>query len=785
MGNLRARLTTFVGRDDDLARLVDVTRTRRLVTLIGPGGAGKTRLAVETAAALQPEYRDGAWLVELAAVRDAGAVAPAIVAALDARGPGPAEEAAASALGLLVGRLRGRSLVIVLDNCEHVVAEAATVVEALLGEVPDLLVIATSREPLGVGGEVLFPVGGLDADSAVELFVNRGSAVRPSFTVDADTRPVVAELCRRLDHLPLALELAAARLRVLPLAQLVGLLDDRFRVLTGGSRTALARHQTLRAVVDWSHDLLFDDERRLFARLSVFTGGCGLEAVESVCSDDAFDRADILDLLSRLVDKSLVVAEFDESGEVRYSLLQTLWEYGRERLAASDDAAGVIDRHAHWYLALSQEVRAGFHGEQGLVWQARVSAEFGNLRGALDWFIERGDATAALSLTTGLVCWFQRGDFLQAAGWLEEALRVEGDAPITLRAVASVWHGYFYFNAWITGPAAALAEVGEAVEVLRDAPDLEQLGDALIVYAALLNRNGDLDTTRVVLAEAHRVLTAADDRWGLATHDLIEAQHLASVGELDAAESSARASVEGFQAIGEQFVVLESLATLAGVAEARGDLEGAADTYRRLLERARAYGLANYVPMWLIRLGALRARQDDDATAEQLFAEAVARSDGPMRRAAALIGLAGATRRRGDLGVRPRLAGAGGGRVRVGGPRSRPGRRGRCSVLVGNRRGDLDAAAGFADQACRAASHDDPSMRMSAQTAAAAVAAIGSGSEADVERFAALVRQRNGSDAGRFVAVSVGAVGSMLDEPDVAALYRTLGLEAAPSASLS
>ena len=316
------------------------------MTLIGPGGAGKTRLAVETAAALQPEYRDGAWLVELAAVRDAEAVAPAIVAALDAWGPGPAEAAAASALGLLVGRLRGRSLVIVLDNCEHVVAEAATVVEALLGEVPDLLVIATSREPLGVGGEVLFPVGGLDADSAVELFVNRGSAVRPSFTVDADTRPVVAELCRRLDHLPLALELAAARLRVLPLAQLVGLLDDRFRVLTGGSRTALARHQTLRAVVDWSHDLLFDDERRLFARLSVFTGGCGLEAVESVCSDDAFDRADILDLLSRLVDKSLVVAEFDESGEVRYSLLQTLWEYGRERLAASGEAAGVFDRHA-------------------------------------------------------------------------------------------------------------------------------------------------------------------------------------------------------------------------------------------------------------------------------------------------------------------------------------------------------------------------------------------------------------------------------------------------------
>ena len=171
-------------------------------------------------------------------------------------------------------------------------------------------------------------------------------------------------------------------------------------------------------------------------------------------------------------------------------------------------------------MALSLGVRQGFHGQHGLVWRARISAEIGNLRGALDWYIERGDATAALSLTTGLVCWFQRGDFLQAAGWLEEAFRVDGEAPVTLRAAAAAWHGYFYFNAWITAPAAALAEVGQAVEVLRDGSDPERLGDALLVFAALLNRNGDLDTTRVVLAEAHRVLTAADDRWGLATHDL-------------------------------------------------------------------------------------------------------------------------------------------------------------------------------------------------------------------------------------------------------------------------
>ena len=415
----------------------------------------------------------------------------------------------------------------------------------------------------------------------------------------------------------------------------------------------------------------------------------------------------------------------------------------------------MFERHAQWHLALSLQVRHGFRGEQGLVWRARISAELANLRGALDWYIERGNATAALSLTTGLAYWFQRGDFLQAAGWLEEALRVQGDAPVALRAAASAWHGYFQFSAWITGPTAALVEVGQAVEVLRDASDPEHLGDALLVYAALLNRNGDLDTTRVVLAEAHRVLTAADDRWGLATHDLIAAQHLASVGELDAAEASARSSVEGFQAIGEQFVVLECLGTLAGVAEARGDLEGAADSYGQLLEGARVHGFPNYVPMWLIRLGGLRARQEDDVTAEQLFAEAVAHSDGPMRRATALIGLAGATRRRGDLeSARGWLDQAAAEYGSVGGDAGRAAvSAARCWWAIAA--GDLDAAAAFADQACHAASHDDPSMRMSAQTAAAAVAAVGSSSEVDIERFADLVRERrSGSDAGRFVAVS-------------------------------
>ena len=404
------------------------------MTLIGPGGAGKTRLAVETAATLQPEYRDGAWLVELAAVRDPEAVAAAVIIALGAGGPGSAEGAGATApaVGVLLGHLRGRSLVIVLDNCEHVVAAAATVIEALLGEIPDLLVIATSREPLGVSGEALFPVGGLDADAAVELFADRGSAVRASFTIDADTEPIVAELCRRLDHLPLALELAAARLRVLPLTQLAGLLDDRFRVLTGGSRTALPRHQTLRAVVDWSHDLLFDDERRLFARLSVFTGGCGSRRrrvgvrrrrprshrhPRPPRAGSSTSRWSSPSSTSRA---TCATRSCRHCGSTGANAWPTSGEAG--------DRASIATRTGSWP-SVSRRA-SGSAGEDGLVWQARFGAELGNLRGALDWYIEGGDATSALSLTTGLAwVWFQRSDFHNAARWLEDALRVTGDAP--------------------------------------------------------------------------------------------------------------------------------------------------------------------------------------------------------------------------------------------------------------------------------------------------------------------------------------------------------------------
>ena len=298
VGNLRERLGRFVGRDAELAQLREAVRSSRLITLTGPGGAGKTRLAVEAAGALRQEHPDGAWLVELAGVTEPDGVVPAAAAALGAAAAAlTSPQPAGSTTELIVRHLAGRSLVLVLDNCEHVIGQAAALTDTLVGAVPGLRLIATSREPLGIPGEVLVPVGGLAPAAAAELFVDRARAVRPGFLPDGPAGAVIEDICRRLDGLPLAVELAAARLRALPLATLAERLEDRFRLLSHGARTAMPRQQTLRAVVDWSYDLLFEDERRLFSRLATFTGGCGLTAAEAVCADERVSAGEILDVL--------------------------------------------------------------------------------------------------------------------------------------------------------------------------------------------------------------------------------------------------------------------------------------------------------------------------------------------------------------------------------------------------------------------------------------------------------------------------------------------------------
>ncbi len=765
-GNLREPLSSFVGRDAELEQLREALCCGRVVTLTGPGGAGKTRLAVEAAAALRDEHRDGAWLVELASVAQAGEVAPAVASVLEASalaGPQPT----GSTTQLIVRHLAGRSLVVVLDNCEHVIGEAAALADTLLGAVPGLRLIATSREPLGIPGEVLVPVGGLAPPAAAELFADRARAVRPGFLAAGQAGGVVDDICRRLDGLPLAVELAAARLRALPLATLAERLGDRFRLLTGGARTALPRQQTLRAVVDWSYDLLFEDERRLFARLAVFTGGCGLTAAEAVCADEHLPAADILDVLSRLVDKSLVIAS-GAAGEARFSQLQTLWQYGRERLGESAEADAMRARHGAYYRQMAEQAHEGLRGATGPMWRDRLTAELGNLRAALDWYAAAGDADAALSLTSGMAwLWYITGDFAEGARWLGDALGTKGPCRPELGATAHVWHGFYVCMS--SSPAAGILECQAAVAALRTGDDRVRLAEALVFCAAVLVRAHKFGRSLDALGQAHDLLEPSGHRWLLAGHDMVLAWTLMSLGRLGDAEAAARSSVEGFDAQGEVWLVVSPLSTLAGIAEARGDRDGASAAYELLLERCRSAGQRIYVPESLARLAALRTGQGDDAAADRLYADAIACSFNPWLSADAMVGQAAVARRLGDLPRARALLDAAGGHYRQvelpsGQPRVLAGLAW-CALAAGHL---ADAAVSAADAAEGASASGDPAAQLLADTAVAAVKAVANPTRHHVDAFVALARRRAQSPGYR----------SLTDEPDVIALAARLTLAA-------
>jgi len=516
--------------------------------------------------------------------------------------------------------------------------------------------------------------------------------------------------------------------------------------------------------VDWSYDLLFSDERRLFSRLATFTGGCGLTAAEAVCADDQVPAGDILDVLSRLVDKSLVIAPDDE-GEARFSQLQTLWQYGRDRLTESGEADTMRARHGAYYRQLAGQAHQGLRGAAGPMWRDRLVTESGNLQAALDWYIAAGDADAALSLASGMAwLWFITGDFLEGARWLGAALGAEGPRRPEVEATARLWRGYCVGMS--TDPAAGVIECEEAVAVLRDNDDRVRLAEALVVFATVLGFAHHFDRSLDALGEARDLLEPAGHGWLLGVHDLIVAWNLLSQGRLEDAEPVARSSLERFDAAEEVLIVVSPLNALASIAEARGDLEAASAAYEALVQRCRATGQPLQVPFSLVALAALRARQGDDAAADGLYAEAIDCSSNPWVSADAMIGQAAVARRRGDLPRSRALLDAAAARYRhidlpAGPPR----------VLAGLTwwalaTGHLQDAAVFAaDAAEGACASGDPATQLLAETAVAAVNAIADPSRHHVEAFVALAQRRAHGPAYR----------SLTDEPDVAALAARLG----------
>jgi predicted ATPase/DNA-binding SARP family transcriptional activator len=778
-GNLLEPLTKFLGRDVELEQVGDAIDSSRLVTLIGPGGVGKTRLAVEAAGRLRERYSGGAWLIELAGVTDSEGVASAAAGSLGVFPPVGGEAQPFESTAELIARyFAGRTLVVVLDNCEHLVAEAARFAHALIGKVPGLRLVATSREPLGVPGEILIPVAGLASPAAIELFVDRARAVQPGFEYVGPAQEIIDGICRRLDGLPLAIELAAARVRALPLITLAERLDDRFAVLTGGVRTALPRQQTLRAVVDWSYDLLVDDERRLFAQLSVFVGGCELEAIEAVCVLDDMPGT-ILDVLSRLVDKSLVTAP--SPGETRFTQLQTLWEYGTARLDDSGQTDILRARHADYYRRFAENANERLRGARAQEWSERLSPELGNLKAALDWHLGAGNIDAALSMVSGMAwLWFVNSDFAEGARWQSSAMEAEGSRRAELHATALVWHGYCVGMS--SSPAAGVVECEEAITLLRQSGDPVRLAEALLLGASVLIRAHEFSRSLAALAEAKTLLDDDEQRsltgtrdvietqmllgprehgWLLGTHDMLVSWNMASFGRLDEAEAAALSSIERFDAAGEVLLVVNALNALAGIAAAKGDFEGASEAYETLLERCRASPRHPYLPFCLVSLANVRARQGDASTADNLYQEAIGCSYNPWLSADAMVGQATVARHLGDL-LRARVL------LDTAAERYRDAEHpaGPARVLAGLAWWAIGAdqpasAVNFAADAVKAATAiGDPESQLLADSALAAAVAIAEPNHRHTEEFLALAQQRSSRLSHR----------ALFDEPDLLAL---------------
>jgi predicted ATPase/DNA-binding SARP family transcriptional activator len=625
-GNLRAQLTSFVGRDTEVGRVGKLLADGRLVTLVGTGGSGKTRLAVETAARVADQMPDGVWLVELAGVADPGEVASAVLAALSPESPllggmpvgGGAR--ARDAAARVADQLRSRHLLLILDNCEHLVAAAAGLANALLAACPGLRILATSREPLGITGESLYPVrplalpaAGSTADGiltapAARLFLDRAAAVRPDFTVDAANVADVIEICRRLDGLPLAIELAAARVRALTTGQLAARLDDRFRLLTGGNRVALARHRTLRAVVEWSWELLTDAEGILARRLAAFPAGATVQAIEKVCGSP---DGDPLDLLAALVDKSLLTVV--EDGEVRYRMLETIRAYAAERLAESGEADAVRAAHAAYFLALAEEAEPKLLGGDQLVWLGRLTEEHDNLTAALRYAIDAGDADTAVRLVAALAWfWAMRGDALvhTVRLWAREALAVPGGSEIEARRIARATLVLADLADWTNRPPAS----DELLRAVRD----ELPADPHAGHPIL----GLVEPMAAILAEDNEAAKVAVNRrldhpnpWVRAISLLVRGHLSLNDGEVAAAEADHAAALELFRAVGDRWGQSASVGSLAEVRELRGDRTGAVAAMEESLRLVSELGAADEILEARIRLALVRARAGQPSVA--------------------------------------------------------------------------------------------------------------------------------------------------------------------------
>lgn len=590
--NLPRQLTSFVGRDEVVAEIAALIETHPLVTLVGTGGAGKTRCAIQVGAELLDGSGDGVWLVELAPIADATLVASAVARALNLQ-----ESPSRPLLETLLAYLKRKRLLLILDNCEHVIEEARHIAGALLQGCPEVRILATSREPLNIAGEATCRIPSLTVPEraemlfahgasrygAVQLFVDRAVSNNDRFALTRENAPHVAEVCRRLDGIPLAIELAAARVKLLSPEQLAQRLDERFRVLTGGDRSALPRQQTMRALIDWSYDLLTDDERALFRTLSIFAGGFTLETASAVCSTEQSDELAVLDRLSSLVDKSLVQAEPVGSG-TRYRLLESTRQYAREKLIESGERESVARAHAAAFLALAEQLDREYDTTPERSWLAQAEPELENWRAALEWALsERGDVPLGQRLA-GALHWVW-DNFAQAEGRRQVRAALEAvDAATPAAVIARLYLVEAYLDATLSQYKASYAAAQEALARYRE------LGEPRGI------------------AEAQRSVGYA----------------LVFLGRIAEGEALLGEALEAARALGARRFVARVLQGLAIARRSSGDMAGARARYAEALAISKALAAEWSVAGIASNLAETEFQAGDTAAALRLADEALA-----------------------------------------------------------------------------------------------------------------------------------------------------------------
>lgn len=519
--NLPVQLTSFIGRERELMEAAKRLEDARLLTLIGPGGTGKTRLSLQLGGQMIPHFADGVWLVELAPIADPALIIQSVSSVLNVRA-----QAGMPLMGFVIDYLRAKNLLLILDNCEHLVEASAALVDELLRNAPNIKIIASSREALGIAGETVYRVPSLSMPNqaqvtreaglgfeSVRLFVDRASAANPKFELTDENASFIAQICSRLDGIPLAIELAASRVRAFTPEQIAKRLDDRFKLLTGGSRTALPRQQTLRALIDWSYDILSAPECKLLRQLSIFAGGWVFEAAETVCYD-----SDVLELLPQLVNKSLVVMD-EEGDEPRYHLLETIRQYARDKLLEAGYAEEMRDRHLKYHVELAEKAEKELYSSTALRWVKRLEADYDNIRAAFEWGMER-DVDSVLRMGGALpYFWFRRGYEAEALILLREALKHVKDLPEQndgeirerKKIMARAWQA-MAFLLFSHGDVPAAGEAAQQCAALaRQINDIPLLAFVLTFEAESKMMSGHFDEVDAILNEIQGLVDGSND----------------------------------------------------------------------------------------------------------------------------------------------------------------------------------------------------------------------------------------------------------------------------------